>query len=105
VAAPLDLGDWPVQPHGDGAAFQVRVQPRARRQALAGRHGASLRVQLTAPPLAGRANAALLDYLAELLGVAPGRLSVLAGARGRDKRIAVAGLSPEAVRLRLAGRG
>ncbi len=67
-----------------GAVFSVRAQPRARRNALT--PGAPIRVEVTAPPEAGRANAAIRDLLARALGVAPSRLTLTHGAGGRDKR-------------------
>ncbi|MBM9594962.1 DUF167 domain-containing protein [Roseitranquillus sediminis] len=66
-----------------GAEFAVRATPRARRVALA-EDGAALRVAVTAPPEDGRANAAVRDVLAQALGVAKSRLTLLRGAASRD---------------------
>lgn len=75
----------------DGADLivQVRVQPRASRDELAGVQGDSLRVRLSAPPVDGAANRQLCAFLAGLCGVPPSAVSLLAGARGRDKRLRI----------------
>jgi uncharacterized protein (TIGR00251 family) len=68
----------------------VRVQPRSSRDRIVGRHGNALKVQLTAPPVDGAANAALVDLLAEWLGVPRRSVAVTAGQRGRDKTVSIA---------------
>ena len=85
-----------------GASFSVRVQPRAKRDALVGEIGDALKLALRAPPLEGRANEACVAFLAELLGVARASVRVAAGATSRTKVIRVAGLAADAVRARLA---
>jgi len=75
---------------GDTLVLALRVQPRARRDQWCGPDAAGrLRVRLTAPPLEGRANAHLVKFLAGLFGVPRARVRLLAGERGRDKRLAV----------------
>jgi uncharacterized protein YggU (UPF0235/DUF167 family) len=61
-------------------------------------------VRLTAPPVDGAANKALLRFLARALGVAPSDLRVARGAKGRDKQVSVAGLETAVLRSRLADR-
>lgn len=75
----------------------VRVQPRARRNEIAGRRDGVLLVRVTAPPVEGRANAAAAKLLAKRLGVAPGRVSVVRGAASRDKLLQVDGMDAETV--------
>jgi uncharacterized protein len=82
--------------------LQVRVVPRARANALTRDEGGGLRARLTAPPVDGAANRALLDLLARRLGVKRGDLEVVHGLRGRDKRIAIHGLAAADVQARLA---
>jgi uncharacterized protein (TIGR00251 family) len=84
------------------ARIAVRVQPRARRDELAGERGGALLVRVTAPPVEGRANDAVRKLLAKQLGVAPGRISVVRGASGRDKIVEVEAMDAEAVRLALS---
>jgi uncharacterized protein (TIGR00251 family) len=76
----------------------VRVQPRAARDGVGGVREGALVVRLTAPPVDGKANAALARFLGRLLGVAPTAIEVVRGATGRDKVVRVAGLTPAHVR-------
>ena len=92
----------PIRPTSSGSSFAVKVQPRARRNAITGILGDALKVSLTAPPLEGRANQALVEFLAELLKVPRSSIKIAAGQNSRRKVICVNGLSAEAVRSRLA---
>lgn len=89
----------------DGAArLAIRVVPRAGRTALDGvTEAGALRVRLAAPPVEGAANAALIAFLADALGVPKRSIILVRGERGRDKVIEIA--APIAVigeRLRAA---
>lgn len=75
--------------------LRVRVVPRARTNALASDGAGGLRARLTAPPVEGAANRALIALVARELGVKRGDLELVRGERGRDKLVAVHGL-PEA---------
>lgn len=81
----------------------VRVQPRASRDALGGVRNGALLVRLTAPPVEGEANAALVRFLARALGVPPTSVTLVRGARGRDKVVRVSGMDVAGVRKRLDG--
>jgi uncharacterized protein (TIGR00251 family) len=75
--------------------LDVRVIPRAARPGLAGtRHGAIL-VRLSAPPVEGAANAELIQVLAKALDVPKRQVTIVAGERGRLKRVRVEGLTAE----------
>lgn len=74
---------------GDALVLVLRVQPRASRDEVAGPQGDRLKVRITAPPVAGAANAHLVRFLAAELGVAPSRVEVVAGHAGREKRVRV----------------
>ncbi|HKD84775.1 MAG TPA: DUF167 domain-containing protein [Terriglobales bacterium] len=87
-----------------GATFQIRVQPRARKNAIVGKLGDALKLALTAPPVEGRANEACIVFLAELLNVARSSVTIASGESSRNKVIRVAGLSAEQVRERLLKR-
>ena len=68
----------------DGAVrFSVRVTPRASRAAITGVHAGALKVSLTAPPVEGAANAALIELLADALGVAKRAVRIEHGDHGR----------------------
>lgn len=74
---------------GDDLILRIQVQPRASRDELAGLHGDRLKVRLTAPPVDGRANAALQALLAETFGVPKYRVILLTGESGRSKRVRI----------------
>jgi uncharacterized protein len=84
-----------------GATFQVKVQPRARKNAVVGEAGEALKLALTAPPIEGRANQACIAFLAELLNVARSSVTIAAGQSSRNKVIRVAGVSAAQVEARL----
>ncbi len=81
--------------------LKVRVRPRASRNAIAGEREGALVVRLVAPPVEGAANEALARFLGKALGVAPSAVRIVAGATGRDKLVAVAGLDAASARARL----
>lgn len=82
---------------GTGVRFAVRVQPRASRSEVVGIHGNALKVRLQAPPVDGAANAALVEFLAESLGVPRRAVRVVAGETSRSKVVEVDDLAPAAV--------
>jgi hypothetical protein len=86
-----------------GAAFTVHVVPRARKNEIAGQMGDAIKVRLTAPPVEGKANKALIAFLADQLGVRKSQVEIVAGETSRNKVISVVGLSPVEVEERLLG--
>lgn len=84
-----------------GVTFAVRVIPRASRDEVCGVHDGALKVKLTAPPVEGAANAALVRLLAKKLGVSRGAVRILQGEAGRQKRLRVEGADSAMVRARL----
>lgn len=72
-----------------GYILQVRVTPRASRNEMRGWHGGALKVRLRAPPVDGKANEALVDFLAEALEVPRSRVAILAGGASRLKSVFV----------------
>ena len=84
-----------------GVRLRLRVQPRASRTEVAGTHGDAIRVRLTAPPVDGAANEALVRFLAERLGVSRAAVRVVSGDTSRSKVVEVEGVGPDAARARL----
>lgn len=82
--------------------IRVRAVPNASKTAVAGTLGGAVKVKLKAVPEGGRANAELLEFFAEKLGVPKRAVSLESGDTGRDKRVAVEGLG-EADALRRLG--
>jgi uncharacterized protein (TIGR00251 family) len=85
--------------------LDVRVIPRASRDELAGMRDGRLLVRVTAPPLDGRANAAVCALLAKAAGVPKGAVSVVRGERSRDKRVRIEGVADERAVRRALGLG
>jgi uncharacterized protein (TIGR00251 family) len=81
--------------------LEVRVQPRARRDEIAGERDGRLLVRVTATPVDGKANVAVRKLLARSLGVAPGEVRIVRGETARDKLIEVSGVDSAAVRRAL----
>lgn len=90
----------------DGAdlLLEVRVQPRASRTEFAGLMGDRLRIRLNAPPVDGRANAALVEFVAAQCGLVRSRVTLDRGQTGRDKRLRLHGVAsvPAALQRALA---
>lgn len=94
--------DDPVHAHPDGADLEVQVVPRASQSRVVGLHDGRLKVQLAAPPVDGAANAALVELLADTLGLPRGDVRVVRGQTGKRKTLRIARLAPAEVRGRLA---
>ena len=86
-----------------GVTFAARVVPRASKNEIIGLHGDALKVRLTAPPVEGRANEALIAFLARRLGVRKSEVEIVAGAASRRKLVRVIGLSSHEVEEHLLG--
>jgi uncharacterized protein (TIGR00251 family) len=87
---------------GGGSLLRVHVRPGASRPGVAGLHGDALALRVAARPVDGAANREVLTVIAEALAVARSAVEIVAGSRGRDKRVRVRGLDPAAVARRLA---
>jgi uncharacterized protein (TIGR00251 family) len=82
----------------EGVELTVRVIPRARRTEISGERDGALVVRVAAPPVEGAANEALVAFFSAALRVPRRAIQILSGERGRQKRIAIAGVTVEAVR-------
>ena len=76
---------------GDAITFEVRVAPRASHNRVIGVRDGVLKVALTAPPVEGAANEALIKLLAKQLGVSKSAVEIVRGERGRNKLLRVHG--------------
>ena len=84
-----------------GAVLNLRIVPRASRNAIQGEHGDALKVRLCAPPVDGAANAALVDFLADAFDLPRARVQLLSGATSRSKRVLLAGLPASAIQSKI----
>lgn len=87
-----------------GAALTIRVTPRARRTEIGGvLDDGTLRVRIAEPPIEGKANKALIAFLAKVLDVRKNQIEIVAGEKGLDKIISVLDKSAEDVERRIRG--
>lgn len=85
-----------------GAALTVRVTPRARRDEVAGiLEDGTLRIRVAAPPVEGKANAALVAFLSKVLSVRKSRIEIVAGDKGLDKIISILDMTSKDVEDRI----
>ena len=83
----------PIRDTPGGATFQIKVHPRARKNAITGEIADALKLSLTTPPLDGRANDACVEFFAKLLNVPRSSVTIAAGETSRNKVIHVRGAS------------
>jgi len=86
-----------INTRGATVSFPVRLQPRASKNEITGIHGGAMRVLVTAPPVEGAANEALVGLIAKELRVAKRNVTIVSGASSRNKVVEVIGISPAAV--------
>jgi uncharacterized protein (TIGR00251 family) len=86
----------------DGCTVSVRVQPGARKDTVLGLHGGAVKIALSAPPVDGKANDALVAFVAEKVGLPRARVSLLSGMTNRNKVLRVTGKSAAEVRAALS---
>jgi len=86
-----------IHERSSGVILNVQVVPRASRNEIVGIHGDGLRIRLQAPPVDGAANAALIAFLADILGLRPRQVEILSGHGSRRKTVLVSGLDKDRV--------
>jgi len=80
-----------------GALIQVHASPRASKNQILGLHGDALKIRLKAPPVDGKANEALIEFLSQTLGIPPRQITLLSGQTSRKKRLKLQGISASQV--------
>jgi uncharacterized protein (TIGR00251 family) len=88
-----------------GVRVKLKVIPNAPRDEIVGWRGDALTVKVAAPPVEGKANRALIKFLAEVLGVRPVDVSIVQGETSRSKSVHIAGISAAQARERLKKEG
>jgi uncharacterized protein (TIGR00251 family) len=85
-----------------GAALTIRVTPRARKTEFSGiLEDGTVRIRVSAPPVEGKANKALIKFLAKVLKVKKNQIEIVAGEKGLDKIVSILGMSAEQVQERI----
>jgi uncharacterized protein (TIGR00251 family) len=88
------MSHW-LRGEGDSVVLTLHIQPGAKTTGFAGRHGDAMKIRLAAPPVDGKANAALTKFLADYCAVPKAAVTLVSGQSARAKRVRVEGLSPE----------
>ena len=91
----------PIQESATGVSFQVKVHPRAKKDAITGALGDALKLSLTAPPVEGRANEACIEFFARLLKVPRSSITIASGQSSRLKVIRITGITAAEFRAQL----
>ncbi len=95
------MSDWSISEANGSVTFAARIVPRSSRNQIVGVEGGALRIKLTAPPVEGAANAALIEFVAEWLAVRRSAVSIVSGNRARNKLVRVMGVTREYVYERI----
>ena len=92
------MADW-FRHNGEVLTLTLHIQPGAKRSELAGLHGEALKIRLAAPPIEGRANEALLKFIANLFDVPVRQVELKQGEQSRHKVVAITGskVAPESL--------
>jgi uncharacterized protein (TIGR00251 family) len=95
------MSDWSITSAQGSVTFAVRLAPRSSRNQIVGVEGGALKIKLTAPPVEGAANAALIEFVAAWLGVRRSAVSIVSGDKARNKLVRVTGMTREQVLAQL----
>lgn len=92
-----------IQQTPSGVNVRLYIVPRSSSNKVVGMHNGAIKVALTAPPVEGAANKALMEFLAELLGVPESMVSIVSGIRSRQKTVRIQGIEAKDVAAKLLG--
>ncbi len=85
-----------------GVTIRIYVAPRSSSNRIVGMHNGAIKVSLTAPPVEGAANKALVEFLAKVLEVPKGAVRITSGETSRNKLVAVTGIGAQSALKKLA---
>lgn len=91
-----------IQETAKGLTFAVKVHPRSRKNAITGTVGEALKLALTAPPVDGKANQAVIEFFADLFQIPRASVTIASGETNRSKIVRITGATAEQLRRRLA---
>lgn len=91
-----------VEQSREGVTFSVKVHPKAKRERISGWLGDALKLEITAPPIDGRANEACISFFSKFLKVPRSSVTIAAGLSSRNKVMQITGISAASVELALA---
>jgi len=90
-----------ITPTERGVKLTLFIQPKASKNEIIGPHNGALKIKITAPPVDGKANAELVEFLSEILDIPKRQIEILKGETGRNKSVEILGLSEVDVLQRL----
>jgi hypothetical protein len=96
------MSDW-LRADGDGVVLSLHIQPGAKKTEVAGPHGDALKIRLAAPPVDGKANAALVEFIAAKVGCGRTAVELVSGQTSRAKRVRIVGITPQLLLAALEG--
>ncbi len=91
------MSSW-LRADGDSLILTLHIQPGAKKTEVVGLHGEALKIRLAAPPVDGKANAALIDFIAARVGVGRTAVELISGETSRSKRLRVTGIDAAELR-------
>ncbi len=83
--------------------LHVRIQPGASQNKVAGYENSVLKLRIAAPPVEGKANRKMIEFIADLLDVPPSNITIKTGLTGKQKTLIIAGLTAERLAKKLEG--
>jgi uncharacterized protein len=92
----------PIHESAKGTTFALKVHPRARKNAITGIVGDALKLALTAPPVEGKANQAVIEFFSDLFQIPRSSVTIASGETSRNKVIRIAGVSKPVAEQKLA---
>lgn len=90
---PCDMICLRKQADGTSVSLSIHVQPKASRTRIVGLHGDAVKIGITSPPVDGKANAAVIQFIAKLFKIPRAAVTLASGEASRDKRLILAGIS------------
>ena len=90
-----------IRADGDAVVLTLHIQPGAKKTEVVGLHGEALKIRLAAPPVDGKANAALIAFIAAKVGAGRTAVALVSGDTSRAKRVSVSGMDVDVVRKAL----
>lgn len=76
-----------------GVCIEVRIQPNSSKNQIIGKHGDRLKIKIQSPPVDGKANACVIEFLSEVFHLAKSRVAILRGETSREKTVFIVGVS------------
>lgn len=89
------------QQTAEGVIISLYVQPQAAKSEIIGTYNGALKMKIKAPPVDGKANAEIIRYLSEKLGLAKNKIEILKGDKSKNKKVLVYNVTLEELRILL----